>query len=76
MSDAKATTSASEEGRTEPPGDDQQSREHELRHVRDALRGLKFGTVTLIVQDGVVVQIDRTEKRRLRSGKSQPERDK
>ena len=53
-----------------------QSREHELSHVRDALRGLKFGTVTLIVQDGVVVQIDRTEKRRLRSGKPQPERDK
>ena len=75
MSDAKTTTSASEEGRTEPAGDDQ-SREHELRHVRDALHGLKFGTVTLIVQDGVVVQIDRTEKRRLRSGKPQPERDR
>lgn len=75
MSHPGTTTSASEEGRTELPGDDQ-SRDHELSHVRDALRGLKFGTVTLIVQDGVVVQIDRTEKRRLRSGKPQPERDK
>ena len=72
MSHAGTTTSASEEGTTEPPGDNP-SLEHELIHVRDALRGLKFGTVTLIVQDGVVVQIDRTEKRRLRS---QPERDK
>jgi hypothetical protein len=36
--------------------------------VRDVLRGLKFGTVTIIVQDGVVVQIERTEKRRLRKG--------
>ena len=33
---------------------------------RDALRGLKFGTVTMIVQDGVVIQVERTEKRRLR----------
>ena len=35
------------------------------RHLRDALHNLRFGTVTLIVQDGVVIQIDRTEKRRL-----------
>ena len=33
--------------------------------IRESLRGLRFGTVTLIVQDGVVIQIDRTEKRRL-----------
>jgi hypothetical protein len=38
----------------------------ELHAVRDALRGLRFGTVTIIVQDGVIVQIDRTEKRRIR----------
>jgi hypothetical protein len=41
-------------------------REQELAHVRDALRGLRFGTVNIIVQDGVIVQIDRTEKRRVR----------
>jgi hypothetical protein len=33
--------------------------------IRDALRGLQFGYVNIIVQDGVIVQIDRTEKRRL-----------
>lgn len=33
--------------------------------LRDALADLKFGTVTLIVQDGRVVQLDRNEKFRL-----------
>ena len=33
--------------------------------IRDALRGLRFGTVSVIVQDGVVVQVERTEKLRL-----------
>lgn len=36
-----------------------------LADVSDALRGLKFGQVTISVQDGVVVQIDRLEKYRL-----------
>lgn len=43
-------------------------REAELRQIQEALRGLKFGAVSIIVQDGVVIQIDRTEKRRLRRG--------
>jgi hypothetical protein len=37
-----------------------------LDHIRDALRGLRFGLVQVIVQDGVVIQIERTERRRLR----------
>lgn len=36
-----------------------------LDKVRDALAGLRFGTVTIVVQDGVVVQVERTEKVRL-----------
>lgn len=36
-----------------------------LEHVRAALKGLKFGHVTLIVQDGRVVQVDRFEKTRV-----------
>lgn len=36
-----------------------------LDKLRQALRGLRYGTVTLIVQDGIVVQVDRTEKLRL-----------
>jgi hypothetical protein len=50
---------------TETTGADR-NRDRELQQIRDALRGLRFGTVNVIVQDGVVVQIDRTEKRRLR----------
>jgi len=48
-----------------------QSSEQELQSSLDqiggALRGLKFGSVNVIVQDGVVIQIDRTEKVRLRN---------
>ena len=36
-----------------------------LDKVRDALANLRFGTVTIVVQDGVVVQVERTEKVRL-----------
>lgn len=36
-----------------------------LQEIRKALRGLEFGTVTIIVQDGIVVQVERTSKNRL-----------
>jgi hypothetical protein len=36
-----------------------------LDEVRASLQNLRFGSVTIIVQDGVIIQIDRTEKRRL-----------
>jgi hypothetical protein len=35
-------------------------------HIRDALRGLKYGSVLIVIEDGVIVQVDRTERRRLR----------
>ena len=37
----------------------------ELSEIRDSLRGLRYGVVEIVVQDGVIVQINRTEKRRL-----------
>jgi hypothetical protein len=37
-----------------------------LEAVRRALRGLRYGQIVVIVQDGVVVQVDRTERKRLR----------
>jgi hypothetical protein len=44
-------------------------RERDLRHVVDAileaLRTLRFGAVQIVVHDGQVVQIERTEKVRL-----------
>jgi hypothetical protein len=46
-------------------GEEQGHAAHAIERIRDALRGLRFGTVSVIVQDGVVVQVERTEKLRL-----------
>jgi len=35
------------------------------RQVREALRIIRYGTVTLVIQDGRVIQIDKNEKIRL-----------
>jgi hypothetical protein len=42
--------------------------------IRQALHGLRFGQVVIVVQDGVVVQVDRTERTRLRLSSSSPRR--
>ncbi len=39
------------------------------KQILDALADLKFGSLQIIVQDGVVVQMERTEKFRVRHGK-------
>jgi hypothetical protein len=39
--------------------------ERTIASVREALRELKYGTVTVVVHDGAIVQIDRTEKLRV-----------
>jgi hypothetical protein len=36
-----------------------------IGRIEAALHGLRFGTVTAVVQNGVVVQVERTEKVRL-----------
>lgn len=36
-----------------------------LDRIQSALRGLRYGTVTAVVQDGVIVQVERTEKIRV-----------
>ena len=36
-----------------------------LQVIADALRGLRFGTVKIIVQDGVLVRVERTENRQV-----------
>jgi hypothetical protein len=41
--------------------------DEELREISASLRGLRYGSVTVVVQDGVIIQIDRVEKRRLRT---------
>lgn len=47
------------------PVNDSWHRELE-RQVREALRTIRFGTVTLVIQDGRVIQIDKHEKVRLK----------
>ena len=39
--------------------------EKEVRHILKALKGLRFGSVEVIVQDARIVQIQRLEKKRL-----------
>jgi hypothetical protein len=46
------------------PNPDPWSRELE-KVIREALVSIKFGTVTLVVQDGRVIQVDKSEKIRL-----------
>ena len=35
------------------------------RLIREALATIRFGTITLVVQDGLIIQIDKSEKIRL-----------
>lgn len=46
--------------------DTQRHLEESLASVREALTGLRFGTVAITVHEGRVVQIDVTEKKRLK----------
>ncbi|RIV86198.1 DUF2292 domain-containing protein [Aurantiacibacter xanthus] len=41
--------------------------EESIANVREALSGMKFGNVSLTVHEGRIVQIDVTEKKRIRS---------
>ncbi|HQS98172.1 MAG: hypothetical protein B7X90_02690 [Novosphingobium sp. 17-62-19] len=48
------------------PGDGNDHLDESLASVREALTGLRYGAVQLTVHEGRVVQIDVTEKRRLK----------
>ena len=48
------------------PNDAERHLEESLGSVREALTGLRFGMVALTVHEGRVVQIDVTEKKRLK----------
>ncbi|MDT8718160.1 YezD family protein [Clostridium sp. 19966] len=37
-----------------------------LNTLTDLLENIKYGTITLVIQDGVVIQIETTEKIRLK----------
>ena len=44
--------------------------EQAMEQIRQALTGLRYGQVTAIVQDGLVIQIERTDRKRLRRGEA------
>lgn len=46
-------------------GRDPNTRGGSLQVIAEALRGLEFGSVTVIVQDGRIIQVERTERKRL-----------
>lgn len=43
-----------------------QASDEDLEAIRDALRGIRYGSALVTIQDGVIVQIDRTDRRRMR----------
>ena len=59
---SKKALSTLDDGRAATPP----SRDLDLDHVRTAIQGIRFGEVRVIIQDGVIVQIERVEKQRLR----------
>ncbi|WP_280139989.1 YezD family protein [Mesobacillus persicus] len=40
------------------------------QHVEKMLQNVNFGSITLVIQDGKVVQIEKSEKVRLQSNKT------
>jgi hypothetical protein len=40
--------------------------EIDFQQIQTAIQGIRFGEVRVIIQDGVIVQIERIEKKRLR----------
>ena len=60
---SKRAPAAGDEVRADPPS---AARDPELEQIRKAVKGIRFGEVRVIIQDGLVVQIERIEKRRLR----------
>ncbi|MCR4792100.1 MAG: YezD family protein [Lachnospiraceae bacterium] len=39
--------------------------EENISKFNDLLKGMRYGTITVIVQDGRIIQMDKTEKHRL-----------
>ena len=41
-----------------------------VRQILDALKGIRFGSVEIVIHEGRVVQIERTERSRLVKGET------
>lgn len=69
MSEQPLPPAKSLKGGTMDERPDAHERDRALDQIRDALKGLEYGALSIIVQDGVIVQIERTERRRLRKNR-------
>ena len=49
------------------PQSDETQKESYLDMIDSLVKNMKYGTITLIIQDGKVIQIDKTDKIRLKS---------
>jgi hypothetical protein len=47
-----------------------EEKEELFEHLENMLKTLKFGSITLVVQDGRIVQIEKNEKVRLQKNKN------
>jgi hypothetical protein len=43
-----------------------------LERIAKSLNGLEYGTVQIVVHDGTIMQIDRTERKRFEAGTARP----
>ena len=59
----RTLSSGAEVEETDPPSS---PRDQDLDQIRKAVRGIRFGEVRVIIQDGLIVQIERVEKQRIR----------
>jgi hypothetical protein len=50
----------------QPGADPCREREPDMDRIRSAIRGIRYGEVRAVIQDGVIVQIERIERQRLR----------
>ena len=70
MSRNAVTVSPKSPDGTASPEPEEVSKPHSgslpLKEIETAIRSIRHGVVQIIIQDGVVIQIDRTEKVRLR----------
>lgn len=49
------------------PESDEIKKESYLEMINTLVKDMKYGTITVIVQDGKVIQIDKTDKIRVKS---------
>lgn len=40
--------------------------DRDIEALQNAMKGVRFGEIRVVIQDGLIIQIDRTEKHRLR----------